>query len=173
MPIDYSLPKPTPGTSRATSPTETEILTDISDTVADVGSRLDTLEAQVALLGTMPIISAGVAGLTTSLATVGGSWWRLDPADWDAGSGTLEYRVLIVGQGLTSGDVLGGLLYDADAAAAVFAEFTGTADGDSSTSATSAWQTFPATPRSGYVQVRNQTAARGTLPMACIQVRRA
>lgn len=46
MPVRYDdLPKPTPGTSRATSPTETEILIDVSDTIADVGGRLDTLEA--------------------------------------------------------------------------------------------------------------------------------
>jgi hypothetical protein len=124
-------------------------------------------------LGTIPVFAAAAPGLTTSLATVAASWWRLDPADWPAAPAgkTLQYRARVTGLGLTAGDVLGAVLFDSNAGANLFAEFTGTADGDSTTSAVSAWQTFPSPGKSGYVQIRNQTAARGTCPMACIDVR--
>ena len=64
MPIDYSISKPTAGTSRSTSPTEVEILTDVSDTIADVGSRLDTLEGGAfdgVLLTIDPRVGGGAA----------------------------------------------------------------------------------------------------------------
>jgi lysophospholipase L1-like esterase len=72
MPIDYSLPKPTPGTSRATSPTETEILTDISDTVADVGSRLDTIEADTTAADHIADPTGAHAASAVSIADAGG-----------------------------------------------------------------------------------------------------
>lgn len=44
MAVDYTIAKPVAGTSRATSPTETEILTDVSDTVADIDTRITALD---------------------------------------------------------------------------------------------------------------------------------
>ena len=50
MPVNYTIPKPTAGTSRATAPTETSIITDVSDTIADIDSRLKavTITSQAA-----------------------------------------------------------------------------------------------------------------------------
>lgn len=45
MAIDYSISKPTAGASRSTSPTEVEILTDISDTIAALDTRATALES--------------------------------------------------------------------------------------------------------------------------------
>lgn len=84
---------------------------------------------------------------------------------------TLQYRVHVIAEGMTTADVLGARLYDADGAVGMMAEFTKADDGDSTTEAVSSWETFPSTPKSGYVQVRNQTGARGTSPAAFIEVR--
>jgi hypothetical protein len=46
--VNYSISKPTAGTSRATAPTETQIIADVSDTIADIDARLDPAEAKLA-----------------------------------------------------------------------------------------------------------------------------
>lgn len=45
MAANYSPTDPTPGAPRATSPTETERWAEYADTIADVDTRLDTLES--------------------------------------------------------------------------------------------------------------------------------
>lgn len=120
------------------------------------------------LIGVMPIASASANALTTSLATMAGSWWRLDPADWITRA---EYRVIVMGQGLTSGDVLLARLNDVDAGVALTADFATAADGKSTTITKSPWLPFPTSPKSGFLDARNATAARGVFVMACIQIR--
>lgn len=59
MAIDYSISKPTAGASRSTSPTEAEILTDISDTIAALDTRATALES-----GTYPVVANGGAAIS-------------------------------------------------------------------------------------------------------------
>lgn len=47
MAVDYSLPKPTAGDARSAALSEVDLMGDISDTVADAGSRLDAMDIVV------------------------------------------------------------------------------------------------------------------------------
>lgn len=85
MGINYDLPKPTPGSPRSTSPTETEILRDVSDTIADAGSRLDTLESATSGLDELwlPASGFGVVGGSPIISGTGG---RAGSYQFDASS---------------------------------------------------------------------------------------
>lgn len=77
MTVNYAIPKPTPGTPRSTSPTETEIITDVSDTIADINTRLDAKESLVnrtgAVAGQIPKLQAdGTLAFADDLDTGGG-----------------------------------------------------------------------------------------------------
>ncbi len=130
-----------------------------------------------ATLGSIPMLTAGSIALTTSLATTG-AWWRLDPDDYPAAPDgrTLQYRFRALAQGLTAADVLGCALVIAETGSGLTTELTGTTGGtsdDATTGLTSAWATFPATVVGGYLWARNQTAARGWLESAFLDVRHA
>lgn len=71
MPVNYAISKPTAGTSRATAPTETQIIADVSDTIADIDTRIDAKAplASPALTGTPTAPTAAAGTNTTQVAT--------------------------------------------------------------------------------------------------------
>lgn len=78
MPVNYAIPQPTPGTSRATSPTEVEILVDVSDTIADIDARLDPAEAKLAGIENGATADQTAAEILTAVKTVDGAGSGLD-----------------------------------------------------------------------------------------------
>lgn len=69
MTVDYSPSDPVAGASRATSPTEVERWVDYADTIADVDTRLDTLESATYLPYTGFVV-ATMAGESNTTWTV-------------------------------------------------------------------------------------------------------
>ena len=125
-------------------------------------------------LGSIPVLSGVAIGLTTSLTSLSASWWCLNPANWPAAPAgrTLQYRLVVTANALTNGDVVAANLYDTTAGADVFSAATATKVSSSATTQlASPWQTFPTTVKGGYIIARNQTAARGTIVSAFIEVR--
>ncbi|MCA1570070.1 MAG: hypothetical protein LC798_07060 [Chloroflexi bacterium] len=121
------------------------------------------------LLGSMAVIAAGSSGISTTIATLAASWWRLDPLDWTAPSGrSLEYRVQLIAQGVTSGATLYGTLTDSSAVP-IFPEFSRVADGSATTSAMSGWQPLTAA-LSGFMRAR-LSSGTATAPACFIHVR--
>ena len=64
MAVNYNLPKPTAGQSRGGAVDEIDLLTDLSDTVADVDTRLDAIEG-----GSTDASAVSYAGSTNLAAT--------------------------------------------------------------------------------------------------------
>ena len=123
-------------------------------------------------LGSIPVVAAGSGGLGTDPAAVPASWWRLDPANWPTAPNgrSLQYRLHFTAMGLTAGDVVGALLYNATDGAGLFAEVTATAAADGLAEVVSPWAAFPSSAKGGYLMARNITAARGNAASAFIEV---
>ena len=128
----------------------------------------------------LPLATGKAQVLTTSLAAVGSSRAKLDPADWTTDlTGTITCRIVgrfeQIAGAMLAGDVLEVDFYDAVGAAVVLSGTaiapTPTDADDEIIHARSAWTTFPASKKLGYVRCRNQTGARGQFQAAWIEVK--
>lgn len=121
--------------------------------------------------------------LSTGLLPINGVRFRLTAADWDLAPGaTPQFRVLVTfgddGKQTgpttpTTGDVLEVAVHRASDNTAIASATAVVAAPGGSTTVTrvaTAWQDVPAAD-SGYVQVRNQTAARGAVITARVEIR--
>ena len=82
MPVNYSLPKPTQGQSRDGAVDEIDLLTDLSDTVADAGTRLDTIEAvDYATQAELDAVAAAKANVLVTVDNVAATSYTVVAAD--------------------------------------------------------------------------------------------
>ncbi|HET7736441.1 MAG TPA: hypothetical protein VFK52_10725 [Nocardioidaceae bacterium] len=102
MPVNYSISKPAAGTSRATAPTETQIIADVSDTIADIDARLASVVQRANHTGTQT--ASTISDLTEAIQDAVGAM-ATDSATvdftYDDTAGTLTATV----QGLTAANV--------------------------------------------------------------------
>ena len=150
--------------------------------------RRVTLASLATIIGPIqnsPIIapSGAVAtplGLTTALAAVNNSRFRLLDTDYDAIAGEIpQYRISARfssgATDLTAGDVCEIDVYDAEAATSLLAA-TAAAPAASTAAnivcqAVTAWTAMPSSVKFCYLRIRNQTSARGAIISAWLEVR--
>lgn len=153
---------------------------------ADLGPEFTALQAQVdgleatlpatymavgeGIIDSFPIVAAGVAGVTDAgLTPVAGSWWKLDPADYDPPEGRkIQFRHRTTGISMTAGHVLqAALLGVAEVAEGIAA----TIGGNTTAVAMSAWIDLDAA-ATGYLTANVENAGgAATITSASIDVR--
>jgi hypothetical protein len=116
---------------------------------------------------TIPVANSGQA-LTTSLASITGGVYLINPTFWAAPTNrTLQFRAVVIFSGGTSGDVIGVDVYDTASSSVVIAETTNTIDTAGNTRVATTWANVAT--HEGVVRVRNQTAARANARAAWLE----
>lgn len=139
----------------------------LADLIADLGAA-----PQQVLPLVHPMAPSTSASFATSLSAIASSYWVWDPAEFMLPDGfDVQHRLHVVAHGATAADVLGAGLRDEVTTAFLINEFTTTVPAASSIVRwASAWQNAPAAAGVYQLRARNQTAVRGTLDNAWMEI---